>query len=684
MATVNQITQDIINQARLIDPNLSLEVGTPERKIIEAVAESIANATVDIEVLSGQLFLDELSGSRIDSFVSLFGFARQLGTRATGIVTVFRDNPGLYDTVIPKGTQFSTRSTGDIPTLVFVATETISLRANETSALVRVECTTMGQVGNLPAGVIQSIPNAINIPGVSRVTNETPTSGGVDVEADENLKARFQNTVFRNMAGTTDQYLALALSHPSVTKANVIGPQSKYIEYLQVPKNVDTTANPYYNGDTYTTSISSVPYSKYTYSNNYYVAKGTGANALFLKPGRDFMMNNPANLINGAAGQSIERNPVPNLTFFGEETTVSNQAVSFPGEVFFFEHNYMSRASRNDWEKGIYNCVDVYVNAESVQQASSQESFPSSTMTFVEDTANIAYNKNYRRIATNEFPEIGNRLQVLYHQPMLDLIGDSITIGDETYLEARYVHPDDPSKAWTTVVYHNIETPIGPTDPLVGYYQDPQFTTQGIEAQFFVVEDVSSLGDTVRARNGIEWLSSVTLPQGTTFNTDYTFNLAIPQLQAVMERSKQITTDVLVHGSNVRYLRLYLTIMYVPGFTEENVNQQIYTNVNDFLNTQFYGSAIQMSDLLQAVHNTSGVDNVRWTFETPLDDDIDPQHKVEVVTRYGNSFTDREFYDTDFILNDDELVGLADIQGGEAIANALVIIKKAQNTWDNL
>lgn len=683
MATVNEITQSIITQARLIDPNISLEIGTPERKIVEAVAEAIASASVDIEVLSGQLYLDELAGSRIDSFLALFGFGRQLGARATGIVTVSRDNTATYDTTIPKGTQFATRQSNNVPGLIFVATETVVMRANETRALVRVECTTTGTVGNIPANTIDSLPNSINIPGVSRVTNETATSGGIDVETDEKFKTRFQNTVFRNMAGTTDQYYALALSHPSVSKANVIGPQSKYVEYLQVPSVADAVSvtgptgptgpvNPYYSGNTYTTSISSAPYSKYTFSNNYYVAKGTGKNAKFLRPGKDFIFNNPASLVNGAAGQSTIGNPVPNITLFGNSTTVDGETITFPNNIFFFEHTYLSRASRNDWSRGIYNCVDVYINGETPQAASSEEAFPSLSMQFVSEETSIAYYKNYIRKATNENPRLGNRLHVLYFQPVVDLIGDAITIGENVYREARYVHPNNLNKAWTTVVYYDSFTGA--------YYKDQQFTVPGEEAHYFLIEDISNHGGTVRARDGIEWFASVGggSADGRSFNVDYTFDLAVSQLQAVMERSKQITTDVLVHASNYKYFRMYLTIMYTPGFTESSVDLNIYSSIQNFFNTQYYGTTIQMSDILQVVHNTNGVDNVRWTYETPATG----EHKIEVVTRYGDSFSTPTYEDFDFILNDDELPSLPDIQNGDALANALVIERKAQNTWE--
>ena len=678
MATVNEITQSIITQAKLIDPNISLEIGTPERKIVEAVAEAISTASVDIDVLSGQLYLDELSGARLDSFVSLFGFGRQLGARSTGVVTVSKETVGTYDTTIPKGSQFSTRPVGNIPNLVFVATETVVLRANETRALVRVECTTSGTIGNVPPNAIDSLPNSVNIPGISRVTNEISTSGGIDTEQDENFKARFQNTIFRNMAGTTDQYLALSLSHPSVTKANVIGSQSKYVEYIQVPHSPDSTVSEYYSGTTsYTTSISSVPYSKYTFSNKYYVAKGSGKNALFLRPGKDYIFNSPASLTNGAAGQSLIGNPVPNITFFGESTSVNGTVIDFSDNVFFFEHTYLSRASRNDWSRNIYNCVDVYINGELPQVASSEESFPSNSMDFSPESSNIAYYKNFIRVATNDNPAIGNRLHVLYFQPMLKPTSSSLTINESVYKEAKYVHSNDVTKAWTTVVYY---------DSITGaYYQDQAYTVVGEEAHYFVLEDVSTNGGTEKARNGLEWLASVTggVMTGTSFNVDYTYDLAVSQLQAVMERSKQITTDVLVHSSNYRYMRLYITMMYTPGFTESNVDLQVYNSVAAFLNTQYYGTTIQMSDLLQVIHNTNGVDNVRWTYEDPLDSEQNPQHKVEFVTRYGDSFAVRSFSDKDFILNDDELPAMPDVLGGDAIENALVIVKKAQNTWES-
>jgi len=684
MATTNEITQSIIAQARLIDANISLEVGTPERKIVEAVAESIASASVDIEVLSGQLYMDELTGGRLDSFISLFGFGRQIGTRATGIVTVSRSGTANLNSTIRQGTQFMTRPSSNIPGLTFVSTETIKLNANETKAYIRVECTTAGTIGNLPSGVISGITNSINLPGITSIVNEVPTSGGSDTEADASLKARFQNSIFRNMAGTNDQYLAIALSHSAVSKANVIGAQSTYIEYVQVPASRDGADYEILVVGTpvYTTSLSSVPYSKHSYANNYFVAKGSGQNAAFLRPNVEYIFNLPARDEGGSKGNIPVGNVVPNITMIGNGTNLKVNGVPtdvpFAGGVFLFEHKYMSKASRNDWREGIYNCVDVYVNSQQSQLATSEEVFPSVLMEFVDDPTKISHRGNFMRTATAQVPSLTSRLHVLYHQPMVDVPDGSITIGNLIFREAKYVA--DNGKAYTQQVYKN---------PATGnYHNDTEFKDISVFGDYFIIEDVSNNRGTIHARNGIEWLENTftgenSIVGGMGFPVEYEFNLSIRQLQAVMERSKQITTDVLVHQSDLKYMRLHITVMYTPGFTETNVNKQIVDSVNVLFAMQYYGATIQMSDILQAIHNTSGVDNVRWTYETPIDNPNDPKHKLEIVTKDGNSFKTRTFYDKDFILNDDELPSLADTQNYSSIKNAVVIQVKAQNTWDS-
>jgi len=69
----------MVAQMRVIDPSVSLEIGTPERKILDTVAQALSDAQVDLNVLSKALDVDSKVGSDLDKFLALFGFARQQG-----------------------------------------------------------------------------------------------------------------------------------------------------------------------------------------------------------------------------------------------------------------------------------------------------------------------------------------------------------------------------------------------------------------------------------------------------------------------------------------------------------------------------------------------------------------------------------------------------------------------------
>jgi hypothetical protein len=128
MATIDQIVNNIISQLQALDPNISASIGTPERKIIEAVAEQIAQGSVDIEVLSNQHDVDALTGNSLDSFLSNFGFGRQQPTRAVGVVTFSRLTTAISDIIIPRATPVIARQSSlGFAAIVFVTTETVVL-----------------------------------------------------------------------------------------------------------------------------------------------------------------------------------------------------------------------------------------------------------------------------------------------------------------------------------------------------------------------------------------------------------------------------------------------------------------------------------------------------------------------------------------------------------------------------
>ncbi len=705
--TAGQIANQMLTQLRALDPAVSAEVGTPERKILEAGAEVAAQIESDLEALDSQHDIDTMVGGRLDAFLALFGFGRQRSIAATGTVTFSRLSEATVDITVPKGTQVVAKQTdSSYPSLTFLTTDTVVLKAGDTSVDAPITCALPGTIGNIPAESINTVVGSQTISGISRVTNAVATNGGLDGEADADFKIRFKNTVFRNISGTTDQYLALAVSSPYVTKANIIGPMSRWQERIQVPQGVGE--DPEAPNDAYddadqttdydsvvtryphkcTTAPSTVPYSKYTYSYNYYLTNGEfGTDTVFYRPNVDFVFNN----------EDANSNQ-PTVTVINLYEPADNPDGTLkPGDIVLFEHAYMSAASRNriatESKNDIVNCVDIFIDGVFPSAASSVEIMPNTNNNFTNSPLNFAYASNFERNVDGSAPALTSRFHPLFWQPVTD-VPDTIVINDNRYYKAKYKVGNE-------------------------YYYDLE---QQIKAHFFVITDITDHFGTIRARNGIEWRSvfansdpangelldqnadpgdaePATAKIGDSFVLEnYYYDKNIIDLQAIVEQHKQITTDVLVHQSRQRNFKLYITVMYSRASTPTTVDTQIATAVNDFFKNQYFGAAIQMSDILQTIHNVPGVDNVRWTADSkPSDIDYTvtgepgtPTHwiKVEEVRKDGQEIPttgenslNRTVYDQDFFLRDDELASLADTSA--TISAGLVIQRRAQNTFNS-
>lgn len=614
MATQRDLALQMIQQLRVLDPSISAEIGTPERKIIDTVAQSLADNQIDLALLSSAFDLDSKFGTDLDKFLAVFGFGRQLGTAATGYVKFTRPTVSNFDIPIQRGTQIVAPDmvsdegavVGD---LVFFTTELVTLEAGELEVIAPIRCLTVGQIGNVAAGSITAFGRAPILGIVEPLVQEVPTTGGVDPESDNEFKVRFKNTVFRNLAGTQDQFLALAVSTQFTTKANVVGPISRYREYIQVPDVDDASADPdsgtLGNGSTneYTSALSTVPYSKHVYSDvPYFIAQEGSSDTLFYRGDLDFRLNttvaarDKGDTYRGridSTGPNVNTDTTttyqPNVSFLNVYTG-SNTAVQAlrPKDVLLFEHSYMSTASRNDWTRQVLNCVDVYINGRNDVQADAVIPRPSGTANLFNTLSSSRfYIENYRRVGEpHRRPLAGNLFSPLYWTPVTSL-PDTISTSDATY-------------------------------------------TKGVH--YWPVVDVSDIGGTVRARCGIEWSTGINGagqedPAGGPFTSpkitgtvdtaievlSYTYDRNVIDLQVAMESNKQITSDVLAHQATTRYFKLDITAMYTQGGNASTINTDIQTQVQEFFESLYFGTAIQLSDILQTIHNVLGVDNVRWS-----------------------------------------------------------------------
>jgi uncharacterized phage protein gp47/JayE len=599
--TASEISNIMRAQLKVLDPDLSLEPLSPERKILDTVAETIADAQIDQFVVNYQFDIDTKFGQDLDRFVALFGFARQGGTRSRGTVTFGRNTAATADVFVPAGTQVIRPASSVTPLLTFFTTVDATLYANTFTVEVPVESADFGIGTNVAAGEITQIGQG-DSNDISYVINENSVTGGTNLESDAELRLRFKNTIFRNVSGTRDQILALSISSKYATRANVIGPISRFIEYLQV------------NSDGVMTSL--VPYSKYTYNFDYYVTQDDSEAEIFLTPrGVDYEFN-PDDLTGND----------PNLS--PPIIRIVDDGLLVEGDVILLEHAYVSTNSRNEPTVNKMNAVDVFVSGQRSQEAQDALFFPGPSAVLTNTPGDTYYVGNWARADTATRPDVGNRFQELIWQPVMSLSG-TIIIGNNEFVEG--IH-------------------------------------------YWLLKDVSLGKGSRQARDGIEWAAttfSVPLGQdapaaeGDVYVLTYDFNKLPLVINELLESHKQITTDVLVHEATSRFFNVNLIIMYTPTFAPDVVDTAITTALLAYFNSLTFGTVMQISDILDVVHDVPGVDNVRLALPG---DGI--SYGIQEVASDGTTLLGPP-YITDFFIQDSDV----------AVLNRLYTTRKSQNTW---
>lgn len=839
MATQQEIAARIITQLKTADPSISAIVGTPERKIIDSVAEVLAQAQVDINMLNGAFDVDSKYGSDLDNMLGLFGFGRQQAVKASGYVEFSRTTASSIAVPIPAGTQLKAMGAANGADVAFITTRSVTLASNSTVVLAPVECIISGSVGNVAANSITDW-NGAAITGIDALTNPSITYGGVDSENDDQVKARFKVAgPFRNLAGTKDQYLSLALGTKS-TKANVIGPVSQYTEYVQVPLYPDNNGGNGSKGTEYTTALSTNVNSKHFYENlAKFISDDTVSIPVVFNENFDFVINNDGtikkkgdsyrNYIKGADADplSISAKYRPNVTFTNVYTGTgdTNQTIS-SGNVLLFEHYYMSSASRNDYDRGVLNCVDLFVNGSDETLATATiprpgNGIPAKIFTDVDKYDSLYYD-NFRRTGSPTVRPVPSNIFVpLPHQPVLD-VPDTIVVAAGTFrknvhywaveevtnlrgtvrarnglelsVQTKAQSSQDPdagpytgpkitdnsgsqtslvlsidstgtnivvdsttagglfgsgtltiddeqinyekttANTWSNAATYTSGTlsssitsdaasiaistttapPSGSTQYLLVDKEIISYTTvtessspwtiSGVQrgvngttasthssgaviGSYVIYKDSSDLnaylyqcispvttaGTTPKTDLGNKWttvglsLTAVTNGRGVNGTTasahqsgaivgtpfastdnllsieNYVYDANIYNLQNSLESNKQITTDVLAHKAKVRYFKPDVSIMYSKGSNPSGVNKSIISALNNYFDNQYFGSTIQLSDILQIIHNVPGVDNVRWSKDAlvsknlSVDSNYDPRNKLSEVDPYGDS-----------------------------------------------
>lgn len=230
MPTAQEYESSMIRTLAAYDPQLDTGLGTPVRKIISAVALELASYVLETTTDTTLYSLDSVSGDDLDRFVAMFGFARHQAIAAQGTVVIRRDDADRYANV-DYGSQFTRPATANNQAMTYQTTNWYGFDEGVISIEVVVRCTETGSKGNAAANTV-TVTNSYG--SYTTCTNPLPISGGRDAETDAELRQRFLLTVFRNVAGTRDQYLGLSLAHKDVSRSSVIGQESRYSEVTAI------------------------------------------------------------------------------------------------------------------------------------------------------------------------------------------------------------------------------------------------------------------------------------------------------------------------------------------------------------------------------------------------------------------------------------------------------------------
>ncbi|PPS89491.1 baseplate J/gp47 family protein [Streptomyces sp. MH60] len=321
--------EDIVTQMRdallVSDPELDTSIGTPARKILDAVAASLADAYVENHLLSYAYDIDSKVDQDLDSFCQLFGIARIPARRAVGTVTFSRTGDLTATVFIPVGTEIS--SAADSAIVVTTVTGG-TLMPGVTSVTVPVQAVTAGPEGNLGAGTATLITSPIQ--GVNSVVNTAAFTGGTSRETDSELRTRWKSTVFRSLAGTEQMYRGVALDDTDCYAVSVVGSSRTRSEILQVPVSGDV--------------VCEIEDARYVYSSPVQVTKADGIPLL-----KDYDY------------EWIPANP----------PQIRGLSSTFPaaGELLTVDYQYLPVVSRNDPDQNITNRIDLFTGGIRAQGA---------------------------------------------------------------------------------------------------------------------------------------------------------------------------------------------------------------------------------------------------------------------------------------------------------------------------
>jgi hypothetical protein len=79
--------------------------------------------------------------------------------------------------------------------------------------------------------------------------------------------------------------------------------------------------------------------------------------------------------------------------------------------------------------------------------------------------------------------------------------------------------------------------------------------------------------------------------------------------------------------------------MFNSGMNQQEAKESIRLSLLNYFESKYFGNTIQLSDILQVIHNTAGVDNVKWSkdlLSTSTDASGNPRNRLSETSAAGD------------------------------------------------
>jgi len=178
--TFEAILQRMLNA---LPPDISKAEGDYIWDALSPAAIELALAAIWVQEVLRRAFVQTTFGEYLDLRAEEYDVERRPAVAATGSVT-FTGTPG---TVIPAGTRVATPANENTLSVEFQTLAEVTI-GDTGSATADIEALEAGASGNVASNTITLMLESIS--GITSVTNPEPTTGGLDEEDDESLRAR--------------------------------------------------------------------------------------------------------------------------------------------------------------------------------------------------------------------------------------------------------------------------------------------------------------------------------------------------------------------------------------------------------------------------------------------------------------------------------------------------------------